>query len=228
MENVSETRAKQYFGANLPRKFWRMTFDDWKGDRRARDTAVAYVEALEEHLAAGEGMNLRGEPGTGKTLLATLIAKAYIKAGREAVFIPAQILLNQSMRKMELMDVINGTGRILSVLDVDADEKMTEHWNEWHHIDDLLEGIVTDEVDLLILDDLGNEHRTASGWAENILERVVRTRYYAGLPTITTSNLTQDEIGKAYRPSFASFLLEIGQGVMVLGKDARSDMHAVT
>lgn len=63
-------------------------------------------------------------------------------------------------------------------------------------------------VRILVLDDLGKEHRTGSHWAENYFDHLLRTRFYKGLPTIPTSNVDPDDWATFYGPSMASFANE--------------------
>jgi DNA replication protein DnaC len=65
-----------------------------------------------------------------------------------------------------------------------------------------------DNISLLVLDDLGKEHRTASGWAENTIDAVLRSRYNAGLPTIVTTNVPLKNWGDVYGEAMGSFAHE--------------------
>ena len=69
-------------------------------------------------------------------------------------------------------------------------------------------GESNENVKLLILDDLGKEYRTASGWAENQFDALLRTRFNYGLPTIITTNVPIESWGEVYGESMYSFLHE--------------------
>lgn len=59
----------------------------------------------------------------------------------------------------------------------------------------LLDGILgnceTDayNIRVLVIDDVGNEHKTKSEWQKNMLHHVLRSRFNSGLPTIVTTNI---------------------------------------
>jgi DNA replication protein DnaC len=61
---------------------------------------------------------------------------------------------------------------------------------------------------LVILDDVGKEHRTASGWAAQEFELLLRERYDSGLPTIITTNLSFDKWDAEYSQNLRSFATE--------------------
>jgi len=75
----------------------------------------------------------------------------------------------------------------------------TEYWN----LDQLLEDLKY-TVKLLVVDDVGKEHRTATGFAEDQLDFLVRTRLNRGLPTIYTSNVPLYQWGSQYSESMRS------------------------
>jgi len=75
----------------------------------------------------------------------------------------------------------------------------TEYWN----LDQLLEDLKY-KVKLLVVDDVGKEHRTATGFAEDQLDFLVRTRLNRGLPTIYTSNVPLYQWGSQYSESMRS------------------------
>ena len=61
-------------------------------------------------------------------------------------------------------------------------------------------------VDLLILDDLGKEYRTTSGFAETTFENIIRDRIQAKKSIIITSNMQPKEISKTYSDSLTALL----------------------
>ena len=52
--------------------------------------------------------------------------------------------------------------------------------------------------DLLVIDDVGAEHKSASGWAESVFEDLINYRELHRLPTIITTNLNKEDFGKAF------------------------------
>lgn len=85
-------------------------------------------------------------------------------------------------------------------------------WNaEEEEKNDLIKriyGDVRDSIQLFILDDLGKEYRTASGWAENTFDALLRSRFNAGLPTIVTTNVAMKDWGTVYGEPMGSFAYE--------------------
>lgn len=76
---------------------------------------------------------------------------------------------------------------------------------------------------LLILDDIGQEHRTSSGFTESLLHELIRKRCEDALPTIVTSNVPIDNIAHVYGGAFDSFRKEAFQTVEIKGPDSRND-----
>jgi DNA replication protein DnaC len=101
---------------------------DWQALPPAVVKSVrGYVGRLEEHLAAGVGLALVGDVGTGKTHIAIGIAKIALGLGIEAVFLTMDDLLGRIKRTYD------GSGSEQEVMDELA------------------------EIPLLVLDDLGAE-----------------------------------------------------------------------
>jgi DNA replication protein DnaC len=63
-------------------------------------------------------------------------------------------------------------------------------------------------VRVLVLDDVGREHASLSGWQKSVLHHLLRTRYNNGLPTIVTSNVLKKEWAALYGDATASFVDE--------------------
>lgn len=73
----------------------RMSWDDIDaqvpGD--VLDAVINYVEKADSYVRAGVGLILRGDHGTGKTLLATLLLKKLIQRGHDGYFVSAHDLV---------------------------------------------------------------------------------------------------------------------------------------
>ena len=122
-------------------------------------TARRYSETIAQRLDAGEGMGFHGDVGTGKTMLAFMITKAALDAGRTvAVFSFPRLLA--AIRDSYRDDSSDGYG-------------------------DFLDRLVA--VDLLQLDDLGAER--PSEWAAEQIFLLIDGRYEAKRSVVYTTNL---------------------------------------
>jgi DNA replication protein DnaC len=63
-------------------------------------------------------------------------------------------------------------------------------------------------IRVLVIDDVGKEQQSGSGWQKTILHHVLRTRFNNGLPTIVTSNIPLEAWGSVYGPATESFARE--------------------
>jgi DNA replication protein DnaC len=132
---IANARTKGLAG-RIPRRYLGVSFDRPPVSDIARTApdqvqlVRRYVRSIEANLAAGKGLWLQGEVGTGKTTLAMLISKAAIDAGRSVAIYSLPRLLN----------LLRET--------IDSDTSML----------DFLDRLGT--VDLLHIDDLGAENQT--------------------------------------------------------------------
>jgi DNA replication protein DnaC len=78
----------------------------------------------------------------------------------------------------------------------------------------LYEGMLGESKDdaynirVLVIDDIGKERTTLSGWQSNMLHHVLRTRFNNGLPTIVTSNIEKEDWAASYGEATGSFIKE--------------------
>ena len=73
--------------------------------------------------------------------------------------------------------------------------------------------------DLLIVDDLGTELTTA--FVQSALYEIVNTRLIERRPTILSTNLMPDELGRRYSPQVASRIQGEYQLLPFVGEDIR-------
>lgn len=88
------------------------------------------------------------------------------------------------------------------------------------------EGLLVDRVrvvDFLLLDDLGKEHPGKSGFAERILENLLRERSAARLATFLTTNMSLDGLSERYKKSMLEVMKETILPVKVEGKNYREE-----
>jgi DNA replication protein DnaC len=191
----------------IPPRYRGVSFDrppvsDMSRDMTTRhvvNAVQAFVDDLEENLAAGKGMWLMGNTGTGKTTLGMLVAKAALAASKSvAVYFTPKLLtqIRQTYQATESEDAYDAFFRRLT------------------------------SVDLLYIDDLGAERHT--DWVVEQLYALVNERYESQRSMLVTSNAEkdvsdgqqqlEDQIGKRT----ISRLLEIcGDPQQLFGDDKR-------
>lgn len=80
---------RHYLLANIPDRYWTLTFDEFYGDDHAKNEAWKYLQNWDNMRRHGIGLQFYSPTqGTGKTTLATLIAKDLVKRGVSVYFIP--------------------------------------------------------------------------------------------------------------------------------------------
>ena len=124
----------------------------------------AYVQAIRERLAEGQGLWFTGDVGTGKTTLAMLVSKAAMEADRTVA--------------------IYSLPRLLGMLRDSYDDDAAYSLNE------LMDRLCA--VDLLHIDDVGAEQ--SSPWVLEQLYTIVNTRYEDGRALLLTTNLGREEL----------------------------------
>lgn len=152
----------------------------------------------------GKGLFLTGEPGTGKTTLASIAAQYISDLGWSTKFIRSQDYYALGLAAMRVKDV-DEQDRLQSAFDC-----YSAGWSGWR---------------LMVLDDLGYEHRTATGWSENAINNLIRSRYTDGAPTIVTSNIDPDskEFAKRYGAALQDYIHEAFWRQTVAGESWRGE-----
>jgi DNA replication protein DnaC len=188
---VASTIPRKYRGVSLDRP----PISDMAATRAQAPVYNAvkeFVEQIDARLAAGEGLWLMGDVGTGKTTLAMLVSKAAVEAQRTVAIYSLPHLL----------------ARIRRTYDADAGEGYLEFFER------------LTSVDLLHIDDLGVEKR--SDWALEQLYAIVNERYEAQRSIVVTTNLDQAALEEQIGPRTVSRLVEIcGDPLPLFGDDLR-------
>jgi DNA replication protein DnaC len=147
----------------------------------------------------GLGIMLVGNPGHGKTTLASTALQSLIRG------IPGEVLGTPGTLP----------NRIGAFMDYPKLLRLQKSlWSEENEADQLLLDSIYGDSDrmnnvrVFVLDDLGKEYRTTSGWAENTFDALLRSRFNAGLPTIVTTNVELENWGGVYGEPMGSFALE--------------------
>jgi len=197
----------------IPPRYRGVSFDrppvtDMARDMTTRHVVNAvqgFVDGLEENLAAGKGMWLMGNTGTGKTTLGMLAAKSALAAGKTvAVYFTPKLLtqIRQTYQATDSEDAYDAFFKRLT------------------------------SVDLLYIDDLGSERHT--DWVVEQLYALVNERYENQRSMLVTSNAAKDveegrkQLEDQIGPRTVSRLIEICDDPLPLfGPDRREQARAV-
>jgi len=197
----------------IPPRYRGVSFDRPPVSDMARDmstrhvvqAAKTYIEGLDENLAAGRGLWLMGNTGTGKTTLGMLVAKEALAAGKTVgVYFTPRLLtrIRQTYQEAESNNAYDEFFRRVT------------------------------SVDLLYIDDLGSERHT--DWVVEQLYALINERYESQRPMLVTSNSDSDvdkgqrQLEEQIGPRTVSRLVEIcGDPLPLFGADRRVQARAV-
>jgi DNA replication protein DnaC len=188
--------------------FERPPVSDMARDMTTRHVVSAvhgFVAELDENLAAGSGLWLMGNTGTGKTTLGMLVAKTALAAGKSVAVYFAPKLLTQIRQTYQATESEDAYDAFFTRLT---------------------------SVDLLYIDDLGAERHT--DWVVEQLYALVNERYENQRSVLITSNAGQDveegrrQLEEQIGSRTVSRLIEICDDPLPLfGPDRREQARAV-
>jgi DNA replication protein DnaC len=151
--------------------------------------------------ACGRGLLLCGQPGRGKTTLALAIIQEMITKFPLESFSPSENkVLIRPCYFATFNDIIDLKGELMDDFTPEAENLYNGMLGECK--DDAY------NIRVLIIDDLGKEHASLSGWQKNLLHHVLRTRFNNGLPTIVTTNIELKNWAGLYGDATESFANE--------------------
>jgi DNA replication protein DnaC len=216
----------RYIG--IPKRFWTMTWEDVEihdGIKNAYDEARELDARLaEDGNPSGEGLTLLGPSGRGKTMLAALLARYQFRRNHRPKT-PLELMESEALQ-VRFLTVRGFQRKLQESLECgtvlrnapSVDQELLRRCADARRALEILQR----EVQLLVLDDVGKEHQTSSGFIEGRLEELIRERFDLGLTTVITTNITLPDFEKVYTPSLRSYLYESSAVVLVHGDDARS------
>lgn len=201
--------------ARIPEKYRHLTWDDYDSGAlvvvdetgktdSAKKMIRSYSEDWDDVKADGDGLVLLGPAGHGKTLAAVLAAMDVIKQGGWVRFTSMFELVQRETDLVRLA--------------INAQE--TDDWEE-HEKEELRLRWIKQDCDLLVVDDVGKERRSASDFRSDILEALLRSRVFGSKCTIITSNLTDADDWAVYNHTMESFLQEVGDVLEFVPSDDR-------
>jgi DNA replication protein DnaC len=200
--------------ANIPNQLQGWGWDSlqpYAGDEIAM--AQAWVQAFIAGKIvenSGLGLLLHGAPGQGKTALAAVTLQEALRGANARSWGDTWVKDYQPFRGAHMAPYRHFpqlTQRQFNNATTEAEDYL---------LLDIRGDLTTDTaVRLLVLDDVGKEHRTASGWAASYFEELIRTRFYNGWPTIITTNFTPEQFTEIYGESAGSFIHEAFEHVKV-------------
>lgn len=196
----------QILSAGLPMKTIGQEFSDLdpSASLEAVKKWVATVKAGKVIRAVGEptcglGLMLVGEPGHGKTTMASVAVQELLRAMTPAEWGTPERPPQRPAMFMDYPKFLRMQKAQWSEDDDVTQEKIDSIYGETS------KGLT---ANVFILDDLGKEYRTSTGWAENTFDALLRSRFNAGLPTIVTTNVPLKNWATVYGEPMGSFAHE--------------------
>lgn len=192
---INRARTRN-MGSGVPKRFLREAGFDRAPVRDMHPEVIRnvreFARKVDHHLDEGDGRWFEGDVGTGKTLLAMLISKAALEAGRSVAIYSVPRLLSE----------------IKETFDADSSSSFG----------DLFQRLSS--VDLLHLDDLGAEKRT--DWVLEQLYLIVNERWQQQRSVVVTTNLDLVALREQIGVRTVSRLMEIcGEPIPIMGPDLR-------
>jgi len=149
----------------------------------------------------GRGLMFWGTPGHGKTTLAlAIIQELMLNLSLDEFDVDAGKTLVRPCYFSTFNDILDLKGAIMN--EPTSDQELIYQGMLGECLNDAY------NIRVLIIDDIGKEHSSLSGWQKNMLHHVLRTRFNKGLPTIITTNVERKDWAGLYGDATESFVNE--------------------
>lgn len=151
--------------------------------------------------ACGRGLLLAGAPGRGKSTIASAIIQDMLLNLSQESFSPKEgSVLIRPCYFTTFNDILDIKGELIG--NPESDNETLYYGMLGECLNDSY------NIRVLVIDDVGKEHSSLSGWQKNMLHHVLRTRFNNGLPTIVTTNIELSEWASLYGDATESFARE--------------------
>ena len=208
--NLPAGRRAWLQSAHIPRARigWELSdcIDLTKGDLNTVNLWMKKVSAgkvirADGQKICGNGLLIVGKPGHGKTTLALSIIQDMMRNNSpESFSLTTGKVLARPCYFATFNDIIEIKGELIGSPNDELERLFLGMHGECD--DDAY------NIRVLVIDDVGKEHSSGSGWQRTMLHHILRTRFNNGLPTIVTTNLPVEAWDSAYGDATGSFLQE--------------------
>ena len=154
--------------ACIPERYWNVMLKNIPDSVPYKQAAKAYMRDLEKFIKDGVGLFLWSKDNS---------------TGKTALGI---LCLMQTMR-------LGKTAMFIPSFDLTAYSVDKNMFDEGQTMFERAR-----KVDVLLIDDADKEYKTSSGWAENMVENMIRYRVQKNKVVIVTSNLPPSDIKNVY------------------------------
>lgn len=163
---------------NMGELYWGATYSGLSPSQKK--SVSKYVADIESYLSDGIGMFLWGDNDVGKTHIGAAMCK-YVWGHYR---VSSYLITASELKDAWIQDY---------PAHPDSEETVTQRISE---------------VRFLVIDDLGKEHRAASGFAENKFGQLLRSRARKKLVTFITSNISPKAAEELYGRSTGRLIFE--------------------
>lgn len=191
--------ARSLKATGIPKRFWGMSLSDLQQSTDAVYAVEEYLENIADYRDQGVGVLLHGEPGMGKTTLASIIGVTAFSLGYSVAYTTMASFVHRQIQNMGNRDAGKNPDYSPETRREAGDRWMafTKQMSYWRN-----------RLDFLIIDDVGKEHTTSTRFAEDEFDYLFRHRFDKGNPTVLTSNIPITKWASRYSDSMFSFIHE--------------------
>lgn len=193
--------------SGIPKRHRKFTIESLGDDTIRMAALKRYNENILERVAAGQGLYLFGNTGSGKTTSIAALAMSYVvTASKQAIF--------EGKRTKQLVLFLNVTDLLEGLKRGFDDPEVASHWAS--------KLSTARTVPMLVIDDIGAEK--PSEWSRERLTELIGHRYDNERCTLFTSNLTLPELKEHIDPigRITSRIKGMAVPIEYKGRDRRS------